>query len=568
MSSHVQPAAPGPFGRLSEFFASSRSPWLWPALFCLVVLVALVVWPLVALFHHSALDPQTGQLSLDGFRQFFDNPRYTTAFFNTIILGVASTTGAMMLGAPLAYVVARYDFPGKTLVALLPLATIILPDIVVSQAWLMLLGNNGIVRHFLEGVGIDLPSFYGWFGMVFTLILNDYTYVYIGMLAALKAIDGSIEEAAVNLGASNFRRAMTVTLPVLAPALLVNAMIVFTLAVDNFSIPMILGGRVDVLSSLTYTTFLSEMGGSPVMQSVLAVVSVVLVGCVLFLQKRVVERKTYQMYQGRAPKAVRARGVAAIFLAGSAVLFVAISMIPAVIVVVGAFTKARGPVMRYGTWTLENMERALRNAPEPIINSLMLASVAAIVGTCFATVASYLIVKKRLWAVSILDYVVMLPLAISGTVLGIALIQTYNSGMIVLTGTWVIMAAALFVRKVPFSIRSASASLYSIPDSIEEASINLGVSPIKSFFKVVLPVMKPAILGAAILMWVTSLAEISATIVLYYGGMETMPIQMFRQIDAGYLARASAYGVILMVVIIVPIYLAVRFLKLDLFSNR
>jgi iron(III) transport system permease protein len=162
----------------------------------------------------------------------------------------------------------------------------------------------------------------------------------------------------------------------------------------------------------------------------------------------------------------------------------------------------------------------------------------------------------------------MLPLAISGTVLGIALIQTYNSGMIVLTGTWVIMAAALFVRKVPFSIRSASASLYSIPDSIEEASINLGVSPIKSFFKVVLPVMKPAILGAAILMWVTSLAEISATIVLYYGGMETMPIQMFRQIDAGYLARASAYGVILMVVIIVPIYLAVRFLKLDLFSNR
>jgi iron(III) transport system permease protein len=237
-------------------------------------------------------------------------------------------------------------------------------------------------------------------------------------------------------------------------------------------------------------------------------------------------------------------------------------------VIIGAFTKARGPVMRYGTWTLENMERALRTAPEPIINSLMLASVAALAGTCFATIASYLIVKKRMWTVSVLDYVVMLPLAISGTVLGIALIQTYNSGMIILTGTWVIMAAALFVRKVPFSIRSASASLYSIPDSIEEASINLGVSPIASFFKVVLPVMKPAIFGAAILMWVTSLAEISATIVLYYGGMETMPIQMFRQIDAGYLARASAYGVILMIVIIVPIYLAVRFLKLDLFSSR
>src|SRR5690606_2975298 len=100
-----------------------------------------------------------------------------------------------------------------------------------------LLGNNGVVRLALESIGVDLPSFYGWFGMSYVLILNDYTYVYIGMLAALKAVDGTIEEAAVNLGASSLKRALSVTFPVLMPALLVNAMIVFTLAVDNFSIP-------------------------------------------------------------------------------------------------------------------------------------------------------------------------------------------------------------------------------------------------------------------------------------------------------------------------------------------
>lgn len=544
------------------------SPWFFPALLCLAVLVVLVLWPLATLFYKSAFDPLTGQASLAGFRLFFTDSTYTDAFFNTIRLGLTSVAGTLVLGGTLAYIVARYDFPGKSVVALLPLVTIMLPDIIVTQAWLMLLGNNGIVRLALENLGIYLPSFYGWFGMSYVLILNDYTYVYIGMLAALRAIDGSIEEAAVNLGASTVHRALTVTLPVLAPALLINAMIVFTLAVDNFSIPMIVGGRVDVLSSLTYTTFLSEMGGNPTMQSVLAVASVLLVGVVLFIQKRLVERKIYHMQQGRAPRALKAQGLPAVLLASTAVLFVAFSLIPAAIVVVGAFTKASGPVMQYGTFTLENLERALRYAPEPILNSLMLASVASVAGTCFAIVASYLIVKKRMWVVTMLDYVVMLPLAISGTVLGIALINTYNSGFLVLTGTWVIMAAAYFVRKVPFSIRSASASLYSIPDSIEEASINLGVSPIGSFFKVVLPLMKPAILAAAILMWVTSLAEISATIVLYYGGMETMPIQMFRQIDAGYLATASAYGVILMVVILVPVYLAVRFLKLDLFSSR
>lgn len=544
------------------------SPWTLLALACLLVMAVLVLWPLLTLFQQSAVDPRTGRLGWHGFQVFFDDARYTTAFVNSLILGIVSTVGALLLAAPLAYVVARYEFRGKALVALLPLATIVLPDFLVAQAWLMLLGNNGVLRRALEGVGFDLPSFYGWFGMVFTLVFNLYAYAYLGMFAALKAIDGAIEEAAVNLGASNLRRALTVTFPVLLPALLVNAMIVFTLAVDNFSIPMILGGKVEVLSSLIYITFLSELGGNPVMQSVLAVVSVLLVALVLFLQKWVVERKTYQMHQGRAPLPVRARGWSARLLTGGALALIALSLLPAAMMVIGAFTKARGPVMRYGQWTLENMERALGTAPTPIINSLLLASAATAVGTVFATVASYLIVKKRRPLVSSLDYVAMLPLALSGTVLGIALIHTYNSGPVVLTGTWVIMAAALFVRKVPFSIRSASASLYNIPDSMEEAAVNLGASPLRSFWSVVLPVMKPAIWAAAILMWVTSLAEISATIVLYYGGMETMPIEMFNQIDAGYLARASAYGVVLMFTIIVPLFIATRFFKLDLFASR
>jgi len=545
-----------------------RAPWVIPALLALVVLVFFVVWPLASLLFKSVTDFRTGAFTLEGFKTFIEDPTYRTAFFNTVKLGIISSCGSMLIGAPLAYVVTRFDFPGKGVVAILPLATIVVPDIVVSQAWLMMLGNNGLLRNVLSMVGIELPSFYGWFGMIYTMILNDYTYAYIGMLAALKAIDGTIEEAATNLGASDLRRLLTVTLPVLAPAILINTMVVFTLAVDNFSIPMILGGRVDVLSSLTYMTFLSEMGGDPKMQSVLAVVSVILVGVVLFVQKVIVERKTYQMQQGRAPRPVKAQGPLAVVLTTMALFFVAVSLIPAIIVMVGAFTQSSGPVMNYGTFTLENLGRALRQAPGPILNSLMLASVAAVAGTAFACIVSYLIVKKRMMVVSLLDYVVMLPLAISGTVLGIALIQTYNSGYIVLTGTWIIMAAAYFVRKVPFSIRSASGALYSIPESIEEASINLGVSPIRSFFKVILPIMKPAILAAAILMWVTSLSEISATIVLYFGGMETMPIEMYRQIDAGYLARASAYGVILMVIILVPVYLAIRFLKLDLFSVR
>ena len=100
----------------------------------LVVLVFWVVWPLASLFYQSIIDPATGMPSLHGFETFFSEPRYVEAFFNTIKLGLISTIGTLLLGAPLAYVVARYDFPGKAIVAILPLTTIVLPDIIALSA--------------------------------------------------------------------------------------------------------------------------------------------------------------------------------------------------------------------------------------------------------------------------------------------------------------------------------------------------------------------------------------------------------------------------------------------------
>ena len=110
--------------------------------------------------------------------------------------------------------------------------------------------------------------------------------------------------------------------------------------------------------------------------------------------------------------------------------------------------------------------------------------------------------------------------------------------------------------------------LYNIPGSIEEASISLGVSPFMTFFKVVLPVMKTSILSAAILMWATSISELSASIVVYSGGLETLPISIFRLVDTGRLGLASAYGTVLVTLILVPLALAVKFFKINLFSVK
>ena len=543
--------------------------WPWGILtaISLALLLFFVLYPLGVLFSNSVTG-QDGGFTLEGFKALLADSQYVEAFGNTLILGLAVTTCTVLVGVPFAYMVARFDFPLKNLVAILPVLTIVIPEIIVGQSWLLILGNNGILTNLLGDAGISLPSFYGWTGMVFSMTLVYYTYIYLGVLAALRGFDGQLEEAGLSLGTPPLLTKLRVLVPVLLPAVLVNALVVFTLVVGNFALAMLLGSRVPLLSVMTYNTFVSEMGGSPTLQSAMSVVSIAIVAIVLFFQKRVVERKVYTMTQGRAPAATRVRSWTALLYTSGVGLIIFISMLPLIVVFIAAFTKTSGPVMQWGQWSLASMQRALHGAPEPILNSLKFASLATVLGVAFAVLVSYLTIKKRSASTQVLDYIVVLPLTISGTVLGIALVQTFNTGWLVLAGTSGIMVLCYTVRRLPFAVRNASSVLFNIPDSIEEASISLGVSPLMTFFKVILPAMKASIISAAILMWLTTISELSASIVAYSGGLETMPIAIFRQVDGGRLGMASAYGAALVTVIVLPIIVSVKAFRIKLFSGK
>ena len=186
----------------------------------------------------------------------------------------------------------------------------------------------------------------------------------------------------------------------------------------------------------------------------------------------------------------------------------------------------------------------------------------------FSTGVSYLLVKKRTVLTPGIDYLASLPLALSGTVIGIGLVMSFNSGWLSLTGTAAIIVLAYVIRRLPFGIRNASSTLYNVPNSIEEASISLGVAPLRSFINVVLPLMIPAIAAAGVLVWTTTVAELSASVVVYSGGRETLPIQIFRLIDSGLMAQASAYGLVLVAIILIPIVVATTLFKLDIFGTK
>ncbi len=543
--------------------------WPWGVLTAasLALLIFFVLYPLAVLFGNSVTG-EAGGFSLEGFSALLQDSEYLEALRNTLVLGAVVTGCTVLVGVPFAYMVARYDFPLKNLVAILPILTIVIPEIIVGQSWLLVLGNNGILTNFMYELGIELPSFYGWTGLIFSMTLVYYTYIYLGVLAALRGFDGQLEEAGLSLGTPPWLTRIRVMVPVIAPAVLVNALVVFTLVVGNFALSIMLGSRVPLLSVMTYNTFVNEMGGSPTLQSAMSVLSIGIVAAVLFVQKRMVERKVYTMTQGRAPIPRRVRSWAAAGYTGGVTLIVLLSLLPLMVVFVAAFTHTSGPVMHWGQWSLASMQRALQGAPEPILNSLKFASLATLLGVGFAVLTSYLTVKKRNRATQLLDYILVLPLTISGTVLGIALVQTFNTGWLVLAGTSAIMVLCYTVRRLPFAVRNASSTLFNIPDSIEEASISLGVSPLATFFKVMLPAMRASIISSAILMWLTTISELSASIVAYSGGLETMPIAIFRQVDGGRLGMASAYGAALVTVILVPVVVAVKAFKINLFSGK
>lgn len=539
-----------------------RDPtWLIVAVMAIGLLGIFLIWPLIGMLGKSFMGAD-GQMDLGGYVRFFSDPSYRDVFFNTLILGVSVTITSMLVGTAMAVMVARFTFPLAGLVTALPLITLVIPDVVVAAAWLLLLGKQGLVNTLISPLGLELPSLYSWWGLVFVMTLNNYVYAFVAVLVGLKSIDRNLEEAACSLGQPIGRVLSGVTFPLLLPSIFAGALIVFTHVIGSFGVPAILGARTPVLAVKAYNEFVSEMGGNPQMQTTMASILVFLGAGLLLIQKFVVERRQFQMESGRSPLPMSISGGRATFASALVLFMVGLSMLPAVVVIITAFTPSIGPVLRYGGFTLAHIQHALVRAPEPLYNSLFLASIATAVGLVFSVASAYLIVKRRSVLTHILDVMVMLPLTIAGTVLGIALINAFNAGPIVLTGTWVIMALAYFLRRMPTSVRAAAGPLHNLKDSVEEASMSLGIPPLRSFIRVVLPVIIPSVIAAAVLMWITTLSELSATVVLYFGGMNTMPIEIFQQIDSGRIALACAYSLVLLATIFIPLALARWLFKL------
>ena len=519
-----------------------------------------LLYPLFNVFGASFLDRTGTALTLGNYARVLSSSFYLASLYNTLIVGVLATLITIAIGVPLAFCLARLPIPAKPALLALASLPLVLPSFVAAYALVLLLGRAGIVTQWLREVGIPFTSIYGLTGVTVTFALTLYPFVVIPALAAFKAVDISVEEAGQNLGASRWRTFRTVTLPIVMPAVLAGGLLVFIDAIESFGVPFVLAEDRPVLAVEAYKLFVGELGGNPASAGVLGVLLIVCTAAALLAQRHYLGRRRFSTAARRAPPelvvAPWLRRLAAAYCWG----VVLVALVPFFAVIVISFLEFRGPVL-HANFSLDNFRALLGQSARPLVNTVALSSAAALLAAVIGVPIGFAVTRFRSRFSGFLDVIAMTPFAVAGTVLAIGLVISFNSGWLVLTGGWLILVLAWSVRKIPFNVRSASAILHQIDPSLEEASVNLGVSPLMTFLRLTLPLMMGGVIGGMVLTWVTVASELSSTVVLYSGPWATMTVVMFQALESTGAGIASAAATVLIVVTVLPVAFVYRLLR-------
>lgn len=517
--------------------------WNLAKLGIFILFTIFLIYPFGSLFLKSFYD-ETGTLSFVNFETFLTYSYYYSTLGRSLLVASITTITAVIIGVPFAYLTTRYNVWGKRIINIMIVMSLMSPPFIGAYSWIMMLGRNGFITNFFAGIGINLPSIYGFRGIILVFTLKLYPFVYLYVKGALEGIDSSLEEAAENLGMSKFRRIMTVTFPVILPTIAAGGIMVFMSSLADFGTPMLIGEGFKVLPVLIYEEFMSEVSGN---SGLAAALSMIIIACsltVLLYQKRVIDKRTYNMSALRPAAEIEMK-------TGSRILFTLLSFaiafvtfLPQIVVVFTSFMKTNGPIFVAG-FSLDSYRTIIYKLGTNIRNTFTFSTIAIIVIVLFGVIIAYLTTKKRNKSSEFLDILVMFPYVIPGAVLGIGLLLAFKNPPLMLVGTPAIMIIAYIIRKMPYTVRSSSAILLQVDQSVEEASINLGVSPMKSFFNITFRLMLPGIISGAILSWISTINELSSSIMLYSGKTATISVAIYTEVVRASFGTAAALASIL-----------------------
>ena len=527
--------------------------WSTMTLVIMAIFALFLIYPLFSLFISGFQDAETGAFTLSNFARFFEKKYYYQSMINSFKVTVSVTFLAILIGAPIAYFMTCYKIKFKGLIEVLVIISMLSPPFIGAYSWILLGGRSGVItKFFLNTFGIELPSVYGFGGILLVFTLKLYPFIYLYVSGALKKIDVSLSEAAESLGCNSVKKVITIIIPLILPTVLAGALLVFMNALADFGTPMLIGEGFSVMPVIIYSEFISEVGGQANFAAAMASIMVLITALLFMAQKYVVNKKSFTMSSLRPIQPKEAKGIKGFLMHAFIYFAVFLSIIPQLTVIYTSFLKTKGSMFTSG-FSLDSYRSVLKNAGKAIANSYIYGIIAIIIIILLGMFIGYLSTRRKNVFTSIIDTVTMFPYIVPGSVLGITLLLAFNKKPLLLSGTVIIMIVAFVIRRLPYTLRSSAAILYQISPSMEEASISLGYSPVRTFFKVTAIMMLPGVLSGALLSWITVINELSSSIILYTGNTRTMSVAIYTEVIRASYGTAAALSTILTVTTVISL---------------
>ena len=523
------------------------------------LLLFLVGYPLLWLILAAFGLPR--EFGIEYFVRAFTRPQNYSALINTLQLALGTGVMSVVIGVPLAWATARTDIKFRNAVHALVALSYITPPYLTALAYIILLGPdagqfNRFLRMFIE-VNSGPINIFTMGGIIFVIGIHVFAFTYFLTYSALRAVDSSLEESAQILGARRWQTTLRVNLPLVAPAITGGALLAAIDSLALFGPQAIIGTPAQIV--FLPTRIYATIGSYPprwAEASALSLVLVLLTVIGLAVQRSYLERRSYVTVGGRGLRTNRISLGAwrwPLLLFCIAVVFFS-AVAPIGVLMLTAFSKSWTDPPSLSNFTLAHFATALffdQVSVRGIVNSTKLATAAAAVALVIGASVAYLDLRTSVRGRRLLDYLAILPLGLPGTVMAVGILLAFLRLPVPIYGTIWILLAAYVARFVPLATRSASATFRQIDASLEEAGRITGASWSVAVRRILFPLSRPGLLVAFLLVFIPSFSELSATILLYAGGTETIAIAIYRLNDLGQLEVVSALAVFTIAVVLV-----------------
>jgi iron(III) transport system permease protein len=489
--------------------------------------------------------------------QLFSQARSFQALVNSLALGAGVAIVSIVIAMPIAFALARTRMPGRSFIGAMCIVPLMIPTFISSFAFILMFGKTGWITQIFSNVfGIDeLINIHSPLGIAFVQVFFFFPYALLPMVAVFKAMDPTLEEASYLLGANRVLSFLTTTMPLAAPGIWAGGLLVFLLSLEDFGTPMILSPRgFPLLIVEAYREMVGyfNWGGA----SVIAVMLVILSALLLWGQRRLVRSAEYRTMTGKP--ALREQISDRKICIGLLIYSLGILTIPLLAIystAIQSFSTTWGAQMFPEGFTLNNYAYVWERSTGAILNSFLLGGAALFISMGLAALIPYLAIRRgRVF----LDYLGFLPLALPGTALAIAMILTFNTPPVQLTGTALLLIMVYVLRRMPYALRTTSASIRTISPDIEGASYVHGAPKFFSLWTVTFPLILPGMIAGGIMVFLTSIREISATILLAPDGWKPMSLVIFEGLLRGEFYTSSAISMILILVVVTVQYAVFR----------